>query len=434
MRKKVIFSLVSVLAVLLAIGGYLLYVHEKETRVKLSEEKSRAEILNYKKPLTDKVGSFVWLYAYQKGSKKNREYIQSQVQLAKKSDLKYVVLPVVFYKNYIKSGKFDFDELDMAIRIARKEHLKPILVFSSDNSDDTQEYKKNHNVVVNKYGRLIKKTIVRYKNQGVVWQMWNEPNSLFWFNQSEDGNSVALTKAWNELGRKMKHWVRQFDPRSVFLGGAIAGNYEDSKKAITLALSDGLASYSDAIANHPYLSSDKPDNGAPENLLSLNSRKLLASLENSESKKQINQIPLVTTEFGYSMQKTHQGVWSEGDQANYLARSIFVLDMLHQPIISTYCLVDEGNGDGQWGMYSGQAPRYVAKQSGQLIVQLLSNLNGFTLNTRIKQESSRDYVLEYTKKSTENRYVCWTMGSNHVIQVAGQNVELSQTPQIVYAK
>ncbi|GAX05150.1 hypothetical protein IWT25_00453 [Secundilactobacillus pentosiphilus] len=418
--------------VVLIILGFFLFNIQK-TRERVVDQRSRSTILAKNKPITQKVGAFLWLYAYPKGSSQNREYIKSQIDLAKKTNLNYVVLPVVFKSDYLNNGKFNYSEFDYAIKDAEKDRLKPIVVFSSDNPNDEKNYNSNANKTLNKYRKLIKATIIRYHNRHVIWQMWNEPNGLFWFNQSQDGNDPRLVKRWTSLGSTMFRWVRKYDPKSVFLGGALAGNYSDAHIAIKLALKNGLYKDSDAIANHPYLSKSLPDNGAPENLFNVNSRKLLTSLsDNSNVKKKLMKIPLVTTEFGYSLQQTHSGIWSEGDQANYIARSVFILDMMHQPIISLYSLVDEGNGDGQWGLYRGTSPHYIAKQSGQLLTQLLSNLNGYRFNKRITEKSNRDFVLEYVKKGQKDRFVCWTMDSNHSLQIADQNVMVSQTPQIVY--
>lgn len=433
---KKFFWIISIIVLIIVSGvcSYLVVEHQKEAKILRKEQQSRAEILNYKKPLTDKAGTFIWLYAYQKNSTKNKNYIDSQLKLARKTDFKYVVLPIVFKKGYVKNGKFDFSEFDGTISVARKNHLIPIIEFSADSPQDNQTYKVHSKKVIDKYCKMIRVAIKRYRGRGVVWQMWNEPNSLFWFNQSENGNEKSLTKAWNGLGRKMQGWVRQYDPSSVFLGGNLAGNYVDSELAIKSALNTGLASYPDAISNHPYLSSQEPRNGAPENLFTVNSRRKLISFSTKSTKNSLKKIPLVTTEFGYSMKKSHHGVWSEGDQANYLARSLFVLDMMHQPIISLYSLVDEGNGDSQWGMYRGIAPNYIAKQSGKLVMELLSNLNGYTFNNRVQLDSQNDYVLKYEKKGYSNRYVCWTLDANKDIWIAHQKVTLSQTPQIVYDK
>lgn len=434
MRKSYKWLIAALIVVVLAIiGSYLMVEHHKQAQQN-QEEKTRRLILTSQKPLSKKVGAFIWLYGYRKNSKKNWVYIKSQINLAKRTDLKYVVLPIVFKSDYMKGKQYDFSEFDRAVSAAQKKHLTPIIEFSADSLKDNKQYKVQKKQIIGKYEALIKTTIKRYCDRSVVWQMWNEPNSLFWFNQSENGNEKGLAKDWNRLGRNMQKWVRIYDPESVFLGGNLAGNYTDSGDAIKVALRAGLANYPDAISNHPYLSSSEPDNGAPENLLTINSRKKLISLGNQKLYQKLRKIPLATTEFGYSMGKSHHGVWSEGDQANYLARSLFVLDMMHQPIISLYSLVDEGNGDGQWGMYRGSAPNYTAKQSGQLVMELLSNLNDYTYNSRVKQSSARDFVLKYVRKNHAVHYVCWTMDSNHSIKVDGQSVELSQTPQIVYAK
>ncbi|MFD1421197.1 hypothetical protein [Lactiplantibacillus songbeiensis] len=437
MKKHRIF-LWLILLFMLSITAFFIFEKRQQQDRKIEErqtqEEARSSILNSKVPITDKVGSFVWLYAYKKDTSQNWMYIRSQLKIAKKSDLRYVVLPIVFKKEYIKSGKFDYSEFDRVIKQVRKEKLKPIIVFSADNVKDVSAYRSHSGKVIQKYENLMKDAVIRYKDNGIVWQMWNEPNSLFWFNQSEDGNNRKLVHAWIGMEKNLYHFIRKNDPNSIFLGGALAGNYSDSKNTIKLALNDGLASTADAIANHPYISSVEPNKGAPENLLVLNSRNILVSLTNSKNIEAVKKIPLVTTEMGYSMGKTHHGIWSEGDQANYLARSIFILDMLHQPIISLYSLVDEGNGSGQWGMYRGNAPDYAAKQSGELITQLLSNLEGYRLSYRVNQYLNQDFVLLYIKTGQHKRYVCWTTGTNHQVEIANQKVTLSQTPQIVYEK
>lgn len=428
MRKKQIIGFLLVIAALA-----LIYFGHARAEVIHDEAVSRSAILKGTKPITDKVGSFVWLYAYPKDSKKNLNYVKAQIKVAKSTNLKYVMLPIVFKPSYIKNGKYNYSEFDTAVKTAKDNNLTPIVVFSSDNRADADNYRKDSKSTIDYYQNMIKESIQRYSGRGVIWQMWNEPNGLFWFDQSMDGEDASLVKSWTDMGAQIQNWVREYDPDSVFLAGALAGDYSATKKVLQMSLQDGLADHADAIANHPYLSS-RLNNGAPESLLRVNSRSTLQALAPSTAKDKLKKIPLVTTEFGYSMAKTHLGQWSASDQANYLARSIFILDMMHQPIISLYALVDEGNGNnGQWGMYSGTAPNYKPKQSGQLIAQLLSNLNGFAYRKRITQSSKGDYVLQYVKTGANSRYVAWTTGGNHRVNIVGQSVLLSQTPQIVYA-
>lgn len=428
--KKKVYTWILISIVLLSCTALVI---ANQYRLQSSQATNRQAVLTTNKPLTDKVGGFVWLYGYKKGSTRNRDYIKSQVIAAHSTHLHYVVISILFNNKYVNKGKFDFEEFDFAIKAIKENGLVPIVVFSSNDSVDANEYAKNKRAVLNKYERLIRSVIIKYRDHGVIWQMWNEPNGLFWFNQSNSGTNTAQVRTWVDFNAKIFAYVRRYDPNSVFLAGAIAGNYSDSKQAMRLAIQNHITKYGDALANHPYLSSSYPDNGAPENLLKLNSRKFLLSLTADNSKKAVRSIPLVTTEMGYSMSKSHFGSWSEEDQANYLARSIFVLDMMHQPIISLYALVDEKNGSGEWGLYKGMSPHYVSKQSARLISQLLSNLDGYSFDERLHSDA-RDFVLKYKKNGQRDRIVCWTMDDEHVLEVSGQTVLVTKTPQIIYEK
>lgn len=428
--KKKVYTWILISIVLLSCTALVI---ANQYRLQSSQATNRQAVLTTNKPLTDKVGGFVWLYGYKKGSTRNRDYIKSQVIAAHSTHLHYVVISILFNNKYVNKGKFDFEEFDFAMKAIKENGLVPIVVFSSNDSVDANEYAKNKRAVLNKYERLIRSVIIKYRDHGVIWQMWNEPNGLFWFNQSNSGTNAAQVRTWVDFNAKIFAYVRRYDPNSVFLAGAIAGNYSDSKQAMRLAIQNHITKYGDALANHPYLSSSYPDNGAPENLLKLNSRKFLLSLTADNSKKAVRSIPLVTTEMGYSMSKSHFGSWSEEDQANYLARSIFVLDMMHQPIISLYALVDEKNGSGEWGLYKGMSPHYVSKQSARLISQLLSNLDGYSFDERLHSDA-RDFVLKYKKNGQRDRIVCWTMDDEHVLKVSGQTVLVTKTPQIIYEK
>lgn len=428
--KKKVYTWILISIVLLSCTALVI---ANQYRLQSSQATNRQAVLTTNKPLTDKVGGFVWLYGYKKGSTRNRDYIKSQVIAAHSTHLHYVVISILFNNKYVNKGKFDFEEFDFAMKAIKENGLVPIVVFSSNDSVDANEYAKNKRAVLNKYERLIRSVIIKYRDHGVIWQMWNEPNGLFWFNQSNSGTNTAQVRTWVDFNAKIFAYVRRYDPNSVFLAGAIAGNYSDSKQAMRLAIQNHITKYGDALANHPYLSSSYPDNGAPENLLKLNSRKFLLSLTADNSKKAVRSIPLVTTEMGYSMSKSHFGSWSEEDQANYLARSIFVLDMMHQPIISLYALVDEKNGSGEWGLYKGMSPHYVPKQSARLISQLLSNLDGYSFDERLHSDA-RDFVLKYKKNGQRDRIVCWTMDDEHVLKVSGQTVLVTKTPQIIYEK
>lgn len=416
-KKRVfIFFLLFVLVIgaVYAVGHQLL-----SSKAKVVSDKDE---LRTSKSISQKVGVFVWPYKNYQKRDNNHTYIDKQLKIAKKDGFRYAVIPVVFYPSLVHDKKYDDRVFKYAIEHAQRLGLHPIVPFSTSNSKENKSYQTKHKQIVNKYKKLVAQIIRNYAGQGIIWEGWNEPNSLFWFNQSQDGLNDTLVKAWVELDNYIGKTIKLYDANSIYLTGNFSGFSQSNQKVLSRATLYGLLKYGDAIANHPY-QFQTTNNGNPENLFTNDQQSFVNDSVQAAKRKSL---PLVTTEIGYSTTNSFQGSWSQSDQAAFDARSILVLDMMKQPIIVLYSLVDDGNA-GDWGLYSGTSPDFKEKDSAVVVRQLLKELRGYHFVKQHVLPNKDDFIVEYKKKG-HSKYVYWTSGTPKAVAFRGKQLNLTKTP------
>ncbi|GEL15447.1 cellulase family glycosylhydrolase [Pediococcus cellicola] len=417
-NKKHIF--IFLLLILCLLGG--LYVVKAQLTTAKENVVSAKNELRKNKSISQKVGVFVWPYKNYQKEERNHTYIDAQLKIAKKDGFRYVVIPVVFYRSLVHGKKYDDQVFKYAITRARNLGLHPIVPFSTSNSRENRVYQTDHKQIVNKYKSLVSQVIRTYAGQGIIWEGWNEPNSLFWFDQSQDGLDDHLVKAWVELDNYIGKTIKAYDAHSIYLTGNFSGFSQDNQKVLSRATLYGLLKYGDAIANHPY-QFQTTNNGNPENLFTNDQQ---AFVNDSVQAAKRKSLPLVTTEIGYSTTPSFQGKWSQDEQAAFEARSVLVLDMMRQPIIVLYSLVDDGNA-GDWGLYSGSSPNFKEKKSAVIVRKMLKELDGYHFVKQHVLHDKDDFIVVYKKKN-RLKYVYWTSGTSKTVLFKGKNLVLTKTP------
>ncbi|MCG4734663.1 hypothetical protein L0M92_13740, partial [Casaltella massiliensis] len=64
-------------------------------------------------------------------------------------------------------------------------------------------------------------SVKHYADRGVIWEGWNEANfGHSWLGQ-EGGGSKETIEDWTDFNKKMGQIVRDNDPNSIFLAGAL---------------------------------------------------------------------------------------------------------------------------------------------------------------------------------------------------------------------
>ncbi|GLW33454.1 hypothetical protein Areg01_63920 [Actinoplanes regularis] len=167
---------------------------------------------------------------------------------------------------YDGRDSYRWDRFDRIVRAATKRHLQVLPTISytppwarTSGCDDLRCSPKN----TKEFTKFASEAAHRYAPMGVhAWEIWNEPNILFW---RPAPNPAAYTK----LLKASSTAIREIDPSAVIIMGGLASNKTRGTSKIAeyefldSVLKLGAADYVDAVAFHPYtypyLPSDETD-------------------------------------------------------------------------------------------------------------------------------------------------------------------------------
>lgn len=150
-----------------------------------------------------------------------------------------------FYWNDIErvKGRFDFSSYDDYVDTAKRSGKKIIAVLAYDASWLFPDGKRKKYISAGNipyFLRYVEETVRHYKGRIDAWEVWNEPNFMFWAGSDKD---------FFELSRLTAQRIRETDPEAYILGGAFwrapAGFIKNMHKAGGMDNLDGLAF-------HPY--------------------------------------------------------------------------------------------------------------------------------------------------------------------------------------
>lgn len=150
-----------------------------------------------------------------------------------------------FYWNSIERerGVWDFSGTDTYVEAAKAHGKKIFIVLAYDTAwlnpkGETRRYIAPKDIPL--YEEFVARVVMRYKGKVDAWQIWNEPNWIFWKGARKDYFALA------EAGAKK---VREIDPDAQLLTGGILR----APHAFVNALFDsGAMSHGSQASVHPY--------------------------------------------------------------------------------------------------------------------------------------------------------------------------------------
>lgn len=405
-----------VFIVMLIIGSTFYLNHLRQEDVKhVNNPKSRTFNLKKNKAISDKLGIMIWPYADSRVSEQDAmTNIEAQVSAAKRLHASYVRVPLYLSEDFIHKGRYDDRYFHKAVTTILKSGMTPIIPFHADTNVSQKRS-------INFYKKIIYYEIHYFSGEGIIWEGWNEANiQEFWFDKN--AFSKMTIAEWVNLNEKVAFYIKKNDESATYLSGDLAAGQtgyrpEEFQNQLDDAYSFGLFKKSQAISIHPYVT------GQPEQLLINDDTNKMAQLRNFLNNKKIS-TPIVTTEIGYSTEETWQGRVTNKQQADYDARAIFVLDSMHQPIISLYSVI------GGWGIYDNNLNGALKmKPAAKLISVLMRKLKGYKYWRTLNVGNSNCYCLLY-KKNNKVKKVVWTVGSDEILTVHSKVTKFTQRPNI----
>ena len=308
-----------------------------------------------------------------------------------------------------QKGVYNWSVTDRFMARAKAKGLRVMALLAFSNPAYTTTGAPNTPESRAAYARFAAAAAARYKQQGVVWEIYNEPNLECWWKNPDPKDYVALVDAAADA-------IRAVSPEEWIVGLTTEILRADNRTYIETALSGGILTKLDGVGFHPYT------DAAPETMAAqwAEARAMI------EAKRPANRpIALMAGEVGYSRSWT--GVTPDV-QANLTVR--LALFNLTQGIgLTNLYSYDDVHGTDTWHSTFGLTsygsnvpyPVYYAVQ------QLTRSLKGYRFSKRLDLASDKDYCLLFSNPSrpADCRVVVWTTGGSHVVKIPSSAVGFS---------
>lgn len=323
---------------------------------------------------------------------------ERDIQSIADAGFKWVRVDIFWDRVEKKKGHYDFkttgyDELDKWLK---KRDITPYYILDYSNPI----YEKNRSIVTKEgreaFAKFAKVTTHRYKNQGAIWEIWNEPNlGIFW-------ETKPSAKPYTALVKKVAPVIREQDPTGLVVGPAISTLNEDGINWLKEVLKLNITKYIDAVSVHPYRTT------SPETVSE--DYKKLRTLVNEYSDKDM---PIISGEWGYSM--AHKDLpLTETQQAKYMARMFLINAQEGIPVSIWYDWKNDGTNlqdkEHNFGLVFNDS---TMKLSYLTLQTLTTQLKGYKFDKKINYGRKDNHILEFRNSKGKRILVFWTTGETY---------------------
>jgi len=162
-----------------------------------------------------------------------------------------------FYWSMIENqrGVFNFSRFDDYVNAGKENNKKVLAVLAYDTPwlDNKNKYISKENIP--HFLNYVEKVVTHCKGRVDAWQIWNEPNWIFW---------KGSNKEFYELTRITAEKIREIDPDAYIIGG---GLWRSPKFFIRGMNKAGAFKDLDAISFHPYATNPRGSMKLHDNFL-----------------------------------------------------------------------------------------------------------------------------------------------------------------------
>jgi hypothetical protein len=296
---------------------------------------------------------------------------------------RWVRMDFVWQNTEIGKGTYDFSAYDHLLSALDEHQLKPLFILDYTNSrydgDRAPFTKEGRQAFANWAAAAVK----RYRGRGIVWEIYNEPNTGFWTPAPNVADYVKLALETSKA-------IHQVAPGEQIIGPAVWGF---DLPFVEECLRAGLLNYWSAVSIHPYRKTD------PESVVEDYARLRALIQKYSPGKR----VPVISSEWGYSSASFNVG---EEKQASLLARQILINQSQGIALSIWYDWRDDGRNPSEIEHHFGTVfaspyperdPLYDPKpayRAVQTLTRFFTNC-GFGERLAGPQLSSDDYVLTF---------------------------------------
>ena len=275
-------------------------------------------------------------------------------------------------------GRYDFAAYDRLMAHLKRAGVRPMFILDYGNRLYDHGQSPRSEAARAAFARFATAAASHFRGQGVVWEIWNEPNiQQFWKPQPD-------AQAYARLAIETARAVRAADPDAVILA---PGSSELPWTFLETIFAAGLLEHIDAVSVHPYR--DRP----PETVLADYGRlRILIARHASPARRML---PIVSSEWGYT---TADAAISEARQAEYLARQWLTNLAAGVNTSIFYDWRDDGDNPKEREHRFGTVRRNLEPKPSFLAARtLIQTLQGYTFRHRLEGATAADWRLLFQK-------------------------------------
>lgn len=320
--------------------------------------------------------------------------LPGEMEMIRAAGFRIIRADLLWEQVELKKGQYEWTRFDRLLDACDRHGIRVMmpLLYSNPHYDSNLSPHTDEGVAA--FARYAAAAAARYKGRGIIWEMYNEPNNVFWRPQPD-------VKAYIKLATAVGKAIKQAAPDELYVGPALSGTDGAWLEACYEA---GLLDYWDAVTVHPY-------GNAPPEEREWHFKASRALIERYQPKGK-PPVPLLSGEWGYTSAQ-----FPPETQGKLLARQ-FLTNLSNGIGMSIwYDWRDDGNdpnnAEHRFGVVENaerkvQIPPLTPKPAYLAAKTLAAQLDGCTFVKRIPLTSKEDYLLVFGK-GDERRAVAWTI-------------------------
>ncbi len=323
-----------------------------------------------------------------------------EMRMLAAAGFKWVRMDFLWADTEKHKGIYTFGAYDHLLKRLKAYHIRAYLILDYGNPLYNHMLPPTSPAARRAFCRWVAAAVRHFKGQGVIWELWNEPNGGFWKPRPD-------ARAYAQLAVAVGRAIRRVNPRAIYVGPALSGVL--NLGFLKTCFKAGVLRYWNAVSVHPYIGYNRSNVG-PEGVIPHYAaiRRLISRYEPAG-----RHIPVLSGEWGYS------SAWYPGHpgrQARYAVRELLINLYQHIPISMYYDWHDDGPnpraresnfGLVHYGYYPGHPQVYKPKQAYLACHTLCRLLQGFHFDKRLKLPVPNEYLLAFAN-GHRRRWVIWS--------------------------
>ncbi len=287
-------------------------------------------------------------------------------------------------------GVYNFTAYDTLMSHLKRYGIRPIFIFDYGN-DLYQNGSPTTPKAIAAFCRWVTAAVDHFKREGILWEMWNEPNIGFW-------KPVPNVQQYIALAQSVGSAIRAAQPQEWFIGPGVSGM---DLTFIRACLTAGLLKFWDAVSFHPYRDT------APETAASdFQSVEALIHQFAPNSKP----VPILASEWGYS--ELYPGL-NINRQARLAVREFLSNMSSGLRLTIWYDWHDDGtdaqNAEDRFGTVTYD---YQPKPIFNAIHTLATTLNGYVYTKRLAVGGPNDWCLLFRNRKGDDALAFWRVAGS----------------------